>query len=103
MRRHLALVVPVLLVVLLTPSQPARAQGIPVFDVSNLQQLLEITTNTVETLNKLQQQYATILKISQALGSMDRYRTPPIAMTSLNTAAFPYGQAWLEGMNSGDA
>jgi hypothetical protein len=101
-RRHLVFLLAFLLVVLLTPSQPARAQGIPVFDVSNLQQLVEMTTRTIATLEKLREQYNTIVRISQALGAMDRYRIPAIAITGLETAQFPYGRPWLEGMNGGD-
>jgi hypothetical protein len=34
---------------------------------------------------------------------MERYRTPPIALTRHDAARWEYGRPWIQGLNSGDA
>src|SRR5258706_8531525 len=73
-KRVLAIVVVSALVV------PAHAQ-IVVIDPSNLTQAILIAERTLREYETLWAQYQTILRMSQKLGNMDRFRTPPIAFT----------------------
>ena len=82
-------------------AQPARAQ-IVVTDPGNLAQAILIAERTLREYETLWQQYQTILRMAQKLGNMDRFRTPPIAVSSHDPARWPYGAAWLQGLNSGD-
>lgn len=81
---------------------PANAQ-IVVSDPGNLKQTVLIAERTLREYETLWAQYQTILRMSQKLGSMDRYRTPPIAVTRHDVSRFPYGEPWLDGLNSGDS
>jgi conjugal transfer/entry exclusion protein len=81
---------------------PAQAQLV-VIDPGNLAQAVLIAERTLREYETLWNQYQTILRMAQSLGNMDRYRTPPIALTSHDVARWPYGAAWLQGLNSGDA
>jgi hypothetical protein len=88
---------------LITPVVPIRAQGIPVFDVSNLAQLIEMATRTLATLNTMKSEYELITRMAQGMGSLNGYIIPDIATATHDVARFPYGAPWLEGLNSGDA
>jgi hypothetical protein len=81
---------------------PALAQ-LAVIDPANLAQAILIADRTLSEYNTLLQQYQTILKMAQGLGSLDRYRTPPIAMTGHDPSRWPYAAPWLQGLNAGDA
>ncbi len=81
---------------------PAHAQW-TVFDPSNFAQTVLIAQRTQRQYEELLAQYRTILRMAQGLGNLDPYRIPPIAATGHDVARWPYGRAWLEGMNSGDA
>jgi hypothetical protein len=81
---------------------PAMAQFV-VIDPANLAQAILIADRTLREYNTLLQQYETILKMSRSLGSLDRYRTPPIAITGHDPSRWPYAAPWLQGLNSGDA
>ena len=59
---------------------PAAAQFV-VIDPANLAQAILIADRTLREYNTLLQQYETILKMARSLGSLDRYRTPSIAIT----------------------
>jgi hypothetical protein len=100
MRRVIILVV---VVALVAPAIPARAQGIPVFDVSNLTQLVEMATRTLTTLNTLKSQYDLITRMARGIGSLNAYKIPDIVTAAHDVARFQYGGTWLEGLNSGDA
>lgn len=80
---------------------PMHAQ-LPVIDTANLIQAGLIVQRMQRHLEELQAQYRTILRMGQGLGSMDRYRIPPIAITGHNPALWEYGRPWIEGLNVGD-
>jgi hypothetical protein len=81
---------------------PAMAQFV-VIDPANLAQAILTADRTLREYNTLLQQYETILKMSRSLGSLDRYRTPPIAITGHDPSRWAYAAPWLQGLNSGDA
>jgi hypothetical protein len=81
---------------------PAAAQFV-VIDPANLAQAILIADRTLREYNTLLQQYETILKMARSLGSLDRYRTPSIAITGHDPSRWPYAAPWLQGLNSGDA
>src|SRR5437660_7396396 len=91
-----------LTVLVVVGAAPARAQLV-VIDPGNLAQAILIAERTLSEYNTLLEQYQTIVRMARSLGAMDRYRTPPIALTSHDVARWPYGAAWLQGLNSGDA
>ena len=80
---------------------PAHAQ-IVVVDPGNLVQTVLIAERTLREYDTLWAQYQTILRMTQKLGNMNRYRTPPIAISRHDPSRWPYGAAWLQGLNSGD-
>src|SRR5437899_9314934 len=81
---------------------PAFAQFV-VIDPANLAQTILIAERTLNEYNMLLRQYQTIVKLARSLGSLDRYRTPPIAITGHDPSRWPYAAPWLQGLNSGDA
>src|SRR5207237_9602244 len=85
----------------LLPS-PTFAQLV-VIDPANLFQTVLIAERTLSEYNTLVQQYETIVRMARSLGSLDRYRTPPIAITGHDPSRWPYAAPWLQGLNSGDA
>ena len=88
--------------VLLAPATSARAQLV-VVDPGNLAQTIMIAERTLREYETLLTQYQTIVRMSQGLGPLDRYRIPTIGITGHDPARWPYGAPWLQGMNSGDA
>jgi hypothetical protein len=80
---------------------PARAQ-IVVVDPGNLAQTTLIAERTLREYETLIAQYQTLLRMSQGLGNMDRYRTPSIAVTGHDPSRWAYGSPWLQGLNTGD-
>lgn len=80
----------------------ARAQFV-VIDPDNLAQAILIAERTLREYNTLAQQYQTITRMSQGLGSLGQYRIPTIGITTHDVARWPYGAPWLQGLNSGDA
>ena len=83
-------------------ASPTFAQVV-VIDPANLYQAILIAERTLSEYNTLVQQYATIIRMSRGLGSLDRYRTPSIVITGHDPGRWPYGEPWLRGLNSGDA
>jgi len=81
---------------------PVRAQ-IVVTDPGNLAQTVLVAERTFREYQTLVEQYETLLRMSQGLGSMDRYRIPTIGITAHDPARWPYGAPWLQGLNAGDA
>ena len=81
---------------------PARAQLV-VVDPGNLVQTILIAERTLREYETLIAQYETIVRMSQGLGTLDRYRISTIGITGHDPARWPYGAPWLQGMNSGDA
>jgi hypothetical protein len=69
---------------------PTFAQ-IVVVDPANLYQAILIAERTLS------------VRMARSLDSLDRYRTPPIAITGHDPSRWPYGAPWLRGLNSGDA
>jgi conjugal transfer/entry exclusion protein len=91
-----------LTVVALLVAAPARAQFV-VIDPGNLVQAILIADRTLQEYTTLVQQYQTILRMAQGLGSLDQYRMPVIGITAHDPGRWPYGAPWLQGLNSGDA
>jgi len=89
------------LFVVLAAANSARAQ-IAVIDPANLAQAILIAERTWKHYEELRQQFETIRRMAQGLGDMERFRTPPIALTQHDPLRWTYGRAWLEGLNSGD-
>src|SRR6266481_633709 len=87
---------------ILSLAAPAGAQFV-VIDPANLAQAILIADRTLSEYNTLLRQYETILRMAQSLGSLDRYRTPPISITGHDPSRWPYAAPWLQGLNSGDA
>jgi len=80
---------------------PARAQFI-VNDPGNTIQAVELVRKAILEYERLREQYETIVRMSQGLGNMGRYRTVPIAFTAHDPARWSYGAPWLTGLNGGD-
>src|SRR5437879_5692095 len=72
---------------------PAHAQ-MAVIDPGNLLQAVLIAERTLREYETLWAQYQTILRMAQPLGNMDRYRTPPIAISRHDPSRWPYGAPW---------
>jgi hypothetical protein len=90
------------IVILAACASPAQAQWV-VIDPANLAQAILIAERAWRHYDELQRQYRTILRMGEGLGSMERYRTPPIALTRHDAARWEYGRPWIQGLNSGDA
>ena len=90
------------IVILATCASPAQAQWV-VIDPANLAQAILIAERAWRHYDELQRQYRTILRMGEGLGSMEQYRTPPIALTRHDAARWEYGRPWIQGLNSGDA
>lgn len=88
-------------IVLNLVAAPAHAQ-LAVIDPANLAEAVLIAQRTQRQYEELQAQYRTILRMSQGLGNMDRYRIPTIAATGHDTGRWLYGRSWLQGLNTGD-
>src|SRR5690349_21407187 len=82
-------------------AMPAHAQLV-VVDPGNLAQTTLIAERTLREYETLIAQYQTLLRMSQGLGGMDRYRIPPIAATAHDPSRWAYGSPWLQGLNTGD-
>jgi len=80
---------------------PVGAQ-IPVYDFANHTEVVLLVRQTITEYERLVEQYQTIVRMSQALRNMGRYRTPPIAFTTHDPARWAYGAPWLSGLNTGD-
>jgi hypothetical protein len=74
-----------------------------VIDPANLAQAILIAERAWRHYDELQRQYRTIFRMGEGLGSMDHYRTPPIALTRHDAGRWEYGRPWIQGLNSGDA
>ena len=90
------------LVVLAVSVAPLHAQFV-VIDPGNLIQAILIAERTLQEYNTLLEQYQTIVRMAQGLGSLDRYRIPTIGITGHDPGRWLYGAPWLQGLNSGDA
>src|SRR5262245_34585440 len=80
---------------------PAHAQ-FAVIDSANLAQAVLIAQRAQRQYEELLAQYRVILRMSQGLGTLGGYRTPPIAATRHDVGRWAYGSTWLQGLNSGD-
>ena len=92
----------VAIVILAVCASPARAQWV-VIDPANLAQAILIAERAWRHYDELQRQYRTILRMGEGLGSMEQYRTPPIALTRHDAGRWEYGRSWIQALNSGDA
>jgi hypothetical protein len=80
---------------------PVYAQ-IPVIDPANLAQVILVARRAQQHLDELRAQYRTIMRMAQALGNMERYRIPTIAITRHDPTRWEYGRPWIQALNSGD-
>jgi hypothetical protein len=92
----------VITVVAILVGPSAHAQ-LAVIDPLNLAQAILIVQRTQRQYQELYNEYLTILRMAQRLGSMDRYRTPPFALTQHDARRWTFAQPWIAGLNSGDA
>ena len=90
------------IVILASCASPAQAQWV-VIDPANLAQAILIAERAWRHYEELQRQYRTVLRMAEQLGSMERYRTPPIALTRHDAGRWEYGRPWILGLNGGDA
>jgi len=81
---------------------PLRAQ-IVVIDPANLTQTILIQERTYQQLDQLRREFEVIQRMAQKLGSLDRYRIPPISVTGHDPSLWEYGRPWIQALNSGDA
>ena len=81
---------------------PAQGQLV-VNDPLNTAQAIALVQRTISEYQTLVQQYQEIVRMSQGLPGMARYKTVPIAFASHDPSRFPYGAPWLAALNSGDA
>jgi hypothetical protein len=81
---------------------PVSAQLL-VTDPGNLAQVVLIAQRAQQTYDQLHAEYQLLTRMAQGLDTLDRYRIPAIGITRLDATNFPYGRAWIEGMNGGDA
>jgi len=81
--------------------RPAYAQ-LAVVDPANLAQAILIVQRTQRHLEELNAQYLTILRMSAGIGRMDRYRTPPIALSQHDASRWNFGRPWIAALNVGD-
>src|SRR5687767_13156843 len=89
-------------VVALTVAAPARAQFV-VVDYGNLTQAVLIAERTLREYEALMAQYQILMRMSQGLPDMQRYRTPVVPGTEHDVQRWEYGRLWLQGLNTGDA
>lgn len=87
--------------VLSVAAAPVRAQLV-VVDPANLVQTTLIAYRVQQHYSELRAQYLTVLRMAQRLGDLDRYRTPPIALTRHDPMRWDFGRPWIQGLNSGD-
>jgi hypothetical protein len=92
-------IVSVLLLIAL--AVPVRAQFV-VVDHGNLAQAVLIAERTLREYDALMAQYQTLLRMSQGLGNMERYRIPTVVGTEHDVQRWEYGRSWLQGLNIGD-
>src|SRR5262245_4485688 len=81
---------------------PLRAQ-IVVVDPANLVQTILIAERTAQQFDQLRREFEVIQRMAQKLGSLDRYRIPPIFVTSHDPSLWDYGRPWIQALNTGDA
>ncbi len=81
---------------------PLRAQ-IVVLDPANLTQTILIQERAYQQLDQLRREFEVIQRMAQKLGSLDRYRIPPIFVTSHDPSLWDYGRPWIQALNTGDA
>src|SRR3954454_1532075 len=81
---------------------PLRAQLV-VIDPANLTQTILIQERTYQQLDQLRREFEVIKRMAKKLGSLDRYATPPIFVTSHDPSIWEYGRPWIQALNSGDA
>ena len=65
-----------------TIAAPVHAQFV-VIDPANLVQTTLIAYRVQQHYTELRAQYLTVLRMAQRLGSLDRFRTPPIALNRI--------------------
>jgi hypothetical protein len=81
---------------------PVRAQLV-VIDPANLTQTILMAERTRDQYDQLRQEFAVIQRMAQQLGHLDPYRMPAIAITGHDPSRWPYGHAWIQALNTGDA
>ena len=82
-------------------STPAPAQFV-VVDPGNLAQAVLIAERTLREYETLVAQYQTLVRMSQGLGNMERYRVPTVVGVEHDVQRWEYARSWLHGLNAGD-
>lgn len=88
-------------IVVLAMARPAAAQLV-VIDPGNLSEAILIAQRTQAHLTELQNQFATILRMAQGLGTLGRYAIPRVGVTRHDLSRWLFAQRWLQGLNAGD-
>jgi len=91
-----------IVVVVALVAVPVSAQLL-VIDPGNLVQVVLIAERAQQMYEQIQAEYELLTRMARGLGTLDPYRIPAIGITALDATNFPYGRAWIDGMNGGDA
>jgi hypothetical protein len=82
---------------------PAKAQGIPVFDVSNFGELIDIVRRVKATFDLAKEEIETVKRLAQGKGGyLGVYRVPAIPTANHDVSRYLYGGELLDGFNTGD-
>jgi hypothetical protein len=92
----------VLAAIMWLTASAAHAQLV-VNDAANIVQAVELVRQAIAEYGKLVEQYETIVRMSEGLENLGRYRTVPIAFSAHDPSRWAYGAPWLTALNSGDA
>lgn len=99
---HTRLVTSILVLALVTPTT-TRAQGIPVMDVSNLGELIDIARRVKATWDLAKEEIETVKRMAAGkTGPLAVYRVPAIPTADHDLSRYLYAGPLLEGLNSGD-
>jgi hypothetical protein len=106
--RHAAtrrLVIGALLVAVLAGAMvtPVSAQGIPVFDIRAIRNLISIVREAQRMVDLARQGFTIIKKMSKPMEGLARYRMPELQSSGHDITRWKHGWPWLLGLNTGDA
>lgn len=81
----------------------ASAQGIPVFDIKNLAEIVKIVKQVQATLTLVREEYTTVQRIGRGFGGdLGRYRVPAIPTSDHDVSRWLFAGPLLQGLNTGD-
>src|SRR2546425_11932227 len=90
-----------IIVLLALVAVPVSAQLL-VIDPGNLAQVVLMAERAQQMVEQIQAEYQLLTRMARGLGTLDPYRIPAIGLTALDATNFPYGRAWIDGLNGGD-